>query len=77
MEFSIVCRLPSQVIDVLQTFPATKCILTFFFRFQGLTELDVAIESLDISEGRNMCASLVDQRLLRFGYMTEEEWLVF
>jgi hypothetical protein len=77
MEFSIVCRLPSQVIDVSQTFPATKCILTFFFRFQGLTELDVAIESLDISEGRNMCASLVDQRLLRFGYMTEEEWLFF
>ena len=71
------CRLPSQVINVLQTFPATKCILTFFFLFQGLPELDVAIESLDISEGRNKCATLVYQRLIRRCYMTEEGRLVF
>jgi hypothetical protein len=74
--FSIVCRLPYQIINVLQTFPATKRVLNIF-HFQGLPELDVTIESLEILEGKNMCATLVYQRLIRRGYMTEEGGLVF
>jgi hypothetical protein len=52
-------------------------VFKFFFLFQGLPELDVTIESLEILEGKNMCATLVYQRLIRRGYMTEEGGLVF